>query len=514
MKRSFVYLRRYSWLNDSWPLAVNSRCMSMARRQNSIYPSSIYPRLQSVDLQDDGPPTPPNKNSEISAEIDFENHVDAFRNKTTWEIVRALTVLKMCSVNAIVDNSLAMMRWVDRVCGRRMLRILFKPTFYNQFVGGETTDEIRSCVRRLAETNMRAMLAATMEEDIGEGGDENVYQNNCQRILESIEIATAEDTRSPMIQLKLSGLLPADLLVILGNRYSSSHDKVKLIKAISHGLSGNEIDVSPFLDIIDEKKREHLTRAVKRLKTISLEAKNRGVKVLVDAEYTYLNPGLSLLTLAAVCAFNQEWPVIWNTYQCYLKDAQQKVDDESGVVLNDFKAYFGAKVVRGAYMVQERSRAEKLQIADPVCEDYDATGKNYNNIISQLLKKTSDIGSRCQFIVASHNEESIKLVLKRMYDLNIDKERGGVCFGQLYGMCDQVTNPLANAGYAVYKSIPFGTVDEVLPYLARRAIENQSVLEGARKEKTLLNKELRRRIGRKLTFRRSTSSVNSARPGG
>lgn len=31
--------------------------------------------------------------------------------------------------------------------------------------------------------------------------------------------------------------------VILGNRYSSSPDKVKLIKAVSQGLTGNEIDV-------------------------------------------------------------------------------------------------------------------------------------------------------------------------------------------------------------------------------------------------------------------------------
>ena len=72
----------------------------------------------------------------------------------------------------------------------------------------------------------------------------------------------------------------------------------------------------------------------------------------------------------------------------------------------------------------------------------------------------------------------------------------------------------ANAGYAVYKSIPFGTVDEVLPYLARRAVENKSVLEGARKEKTLLNKELKYRISRKFTFRRSANSENAIKPKG
>lgn len=78
----------------------------MAKKQNSIYPSSIYPRLQSVDLQDDSI-APGNENSENFKEIDFENHVEAFKNKTTWEIVRALTVLKMCSANVLVNNSLA-----------------------------------------------------------------------------------------------------------------------------------------------------------------------------------------------------------------------------------------------------------------------------------------------------------------------------------------------------------------------------------------------------------------------
>lgn len=67
----------------------------------------------------------------------------------------------------------------------------------------------------------------------------------------------------------------------------------------------------------------------------------------------------------------------------------------------------------------------------------------------------------------------------------------------------------ASKGYAVYKSIPYGTVEEVLPYLARRVIENKSVLEGARKEKTLLNKELWHRIGGKFSFRTSRSSENA-----
>ena len=55
----------------------------------------------------------------------------------------------------------------------------------------------------------------------------------------------------------------------------------------------------------------------------------------------------------------------------------------------------------------------------------------------------------------------------------------------------------AAAGFTVYKSVPYGPLDEVLPYLSRRAAENRVVLSGARKELQLLSAELKRRMLRR-----------------
>ena len=51
-----------------------------------------------------------------------------------------------------------------------------------------------------------------------------------------------------------------------------------------------------------------------------------------------------------------------------------------------------------------------------------------------------------------------------------------------------------HAGFAVYKSTPYGPIDETIPYLHRRALENSSVLGGTQKERQLLWKTLVNRV--------------------
>ena len=62
-------------------------------RVNSLFPARAY-RLQSTVAA-----------SEVKS-LDFEDHKDIFKFKTTWELARALIVLKVCSIDFFVDNSL------------------------------------------------------------------------------------------------------------------------------------------------------------------------------------------------------------------------------------------------------------------------------------------------------------------------------------------------------------------------------------------------------------------------
>ena len=71
--------------------------------------------------------------------------------------------------------------------------------------------------------------------------------------------------------------------------------------------------------------------------------------------------------------------------------------------------YFGAKVVRGAYLERERFLASENGYEDPVNPSYETTGAMYNRVIEHMMEYVcSDEGKGGgHVVVATHNEVSI-----------------------------------------------------------------------------------------------------------
>lgn len=94
-----------------------------------------------------------------------------------------------------------------------------------------------------------------------------------------------------------------------------------------------------------------------RLHTLAEEAEICGARLLIDAEHMKYQPAIDNLVLELQQRYNDkgrtERPVIFNTYQCYLKNIPERIMTD----LNRserFGFHFAAKLVRGAYIVHER----------------------------------------------------------------------------------------------------------------------------------------------------------------
>lgn len=81
-----------------------------------------------------------------------------------------------------------------------------------------------------------------------------------------------------------------------------------------------------------------------------------------------------------------------------------------------FDFYFGAKLVRGAYMDQERLRAKNLGYEDPVNENFEATSTMYHKTLDYLMKeivKKDPNSKRIAIMVASHNEDTVRFAVEK-----------------------------------------------------------------------------------------------------
>ncbi|XP_032731731.1 proline dehydrogenase 1, mitochondrial-like [Lontra canadensis] len=258
--------------------------------------------------------------------------------------------------------------------------------------------------------------------------------------------------------------------------------------------------LEPLLSRFTTEEEQQMTRMLQRMDILAKRATEMGVRLMVDAEQTYFQPAISRLTLAMQRKFNVGKPLIFNTYQCYLKDAYDNITLDVELARREGWC-FGAKLVRGAYMAQERSRAAEIGYEDPIHPTYEATNAMYHRCLNYILEELKH-NTRAKVMVASHNEDTVHFTLRRMEELGLYPADRQVYFGQLLGMCDQISFPLGQAGFPVYKYVPYGPVMEVLPYLSRRAMENSGVMKGAQRERKLLWQELKRRVRTGSLFHR------------
>ncbi|XP_067862019.1 proline dehydrogenase 1, mitochondrial-like isoform X2 [Heptranchias perlo] len=308
-----------------------------------------------------------------------------------------------------------------------------------------------------------------------------------QESLAKLGIATMEEITHWFTGEKIGLSGTVDLLD--WNNLIDNRTKIAKLFVVPNLQTG---EIEPLLLQFTEEEELQMKRMLQRMDVLAKKALESRVRLMVDAEQTYFQPAISRLTLEMQRKFNTEKPVIFNTYQCYLKDAYDNVSVDVELARRE-NWYFGAKLVRGAYMAQERKRAKEIGYEDPINKTYEATNVMYHRCLDYILEEIK-VNRKANVMVASHNEQTVGYALQRMHDLGLHPLAKKIYFGQLLGMSDQISFPLGQAGYPVYKYVPYGPVEEVLPYLSRRAQENRGMVAGTQRERRLLWNELKRRI--------------------
>lgn len=186
---------------------------------------------------------------------------------------------------------------------------------------------------------------------------------------------------------------------------------------------------------IPPKEEEMFRNMIRRLNTIVKTAQDLDVRIMIDAEQTYFQPAISRITLEMMRKYNTEKAIVFNTYQCYLKNTYKEVcTDLEQAKRQNF--YFGAKLVRGAYIEQERARAAALGYEDPTNPSFEATTEMYHKTLTEclrrirILKDSNEDPKKIAIMVASHNEDTVRFAIEQMKEIGIHPEDKVICFGQ------------------------------------------------------------------------------------
>lgn len=451
-----------------------------SRQQTVGYGSSIVSPTRAVGNEAAA-------STDADAVADYSN---VFKYKSTAELLRAVFVFKLCTYQIFVKNSLWVMNSSRRLLGRRLFDRLMKVTFYGQFVAGETRAELLASSSSLLKAGVRPILCVPIEEDKGANVSEAaVYERNFRMVMECVRTSPEVCKDVPVAQLKLTAVVPGRLCGILSEQVTCPAKHYELLEKIRGYMDGEPVDLG-FLEAGDQRALE---AALSRVRDICRLSEELEVLLLIDAEYTYLNPALRLISLAAMLKFNKKRPLVAYTYQNYLKKCYSELVEDVEFTARQ-GACFAAKVVRGAYMQSERRLATEKGHEDPVHENFEATTAMYHRSADFLLDRAVATPDRICFIIASHNEGTLNYVNRRLGELGVPPGGRAVLFGQLYGMADHLSAKLAQSGHLVYKSVPYGPVDETLPYLQRRAVENSSLLGGTGQERRILWTALKQRL--------------------
>ncbi|MCB0735027.1 MAG: proline dehydrogenase family protein [Flavobacteriales bacterium] len=387
--------------------------------------------------------------------LSFDNTEIAFQHKTDRDLRKARWLFSMFNYKWMIKwgPSLSVLALKLRIPVKGLIR----STIFNQFCGGESIAECKETASNLYQSGVGAILDYSVEGADDEAG----YDANYHELKRTIETAIGRD-EFPFAVFKMTGIARFNLL-------EKVHRK----------------------DELTASEQSEWERVKNRFIGLCEHAATHGVRLFIDAEDSWIQDPIDLLAMEMMKKFNQKEVLIFNTLQMYRKDRLDFLKSNLEYAAeHQFK--LGFKLVRGAYMEKERERAAEFNYPSPIQDTKEDTDRDYDAAVALCFEHRD----RVAVCVGSHNEKSNRLLAELIGKSSEEAADERFWFAQLYGMSDNISFNLANAGYNVAKYLPYGPIKAVMPYLGRRAQENSSVSGQVGREMSLILKELNRRSSR------------------
>lgn len=268
---------------------------------------------------------------------------------------------------------------------------------------------------------------------------------------------------------------------------------------------------------------------VESMDTIVQKATAQECRIWIDAEQQVLQHSIDRWTIDLMRKYNRNGKaVLYNTLQAYLKASRDKLEYQ--LQLSQREGWtLAIKLVRGAYI--------ETDIRDRIHDTKAQTDESYNGIVRDLLSgQVNGVPAQHDFLpiqlfLAGHNAVSVSQASNLIRHLQHQgKLKTLPEFGQLQGMADELgcrllqqhseeeeeeeEDAAARCGALesgarrpvaiprVYKCLTWGSVQECMQYLVRRAVENHGAAGAVKDSMPALARELRRRMMHALMGRR------------
>jgi proline dehydrogenase len=390
--------------------------------------------------------------------MDFNNTALAFQSMSDGDLRRSQLLFGILKYpwlvrlgKPVVEGTL----WL-----RLPIQGLVKKTVFSQFVGGENIADCAGAIEKLWKYRIESILDYSVEGKSTEAD----FQRGMEITLQTMAAHTKFNGLSLGV-FKMTGLSSIELLEKI-----SAQEPLTAEEAASWD------------------------RAMARFRRLAAYAQKEGLRIMIDAEESWIQPAIDQTARTLMAEFNRERAVVFTTVQLYRTGRVEAIEEELQAA-NTAGYKVGIKIVRGAYMEKERERAEKQGYPSPIQPDKASTDRDFNRATALLIEAvgTPTAPTGHAVVIGTHNEDSTQLAADCLAQGGWKPGEAPIWMAQLYGMSDHISHVAAHEGHKVAKYLPFGPVREVLPYLFRRAEENTSVAGQTGRELSNLQTEIRRR---------------------